>query len=129
MQEYNFRPVFLDEYAQRSAVKRYIDLVVVGAESQGINVDGFSNMEAMLAKKGFENIEVKHFKWPLGTWARGAYYRNLAAMLKQNFVMVLEALALRPLAHLGWSADEIQIFLAEVRNELRENKVNAYAEM
>ncbi|ROW01870.1 hypothetical protein VMCG_05634 [Cytospora schulzeri] len=129
MQEYNFKPVFLDDAANKSAMKRYIELVVGGAQSLGIDVDGFGDMERLMAERGFENIEVKRFRWPMGTWARGAYLRNLTAMLKQNILMVLEALALRPLAHLGWSAEEIQVFLAEVRDELRQNKVNAYAEI
>ncbi|KUI71409.1 Trans-aconitate 2-methyltransferase [Cytospora mali] len=129
MQEYNFKPVFLDDYSHKSATKKYFDLVVGGAQSLGIDVNSFSAMERLMAERGFEKIEVKRFKWPLGTWAKGAYYRNLSAMLKQNLTMALEALALRPLAHLGWSAEEIQVFLSEVRKEVRENKVNAYAEI
>lgn len=129
MQEYNFKPVFLDDAANKSATKRYIELVVCGAQSLGIDVDGFGEMERLMTERGFENIEVKRFKWPMGIWARGAYYRNIATMFKQNILMVLEALALRPLTHLGWSAEEIQVFLAEVRKELRENRVDAYAEM
>lgn len=129
MQEFNFKPVFLDEDAKRSAIKKYFDLITEGARSQGVDINGFGAMETLMAARGFQNIQVKRFKWPLGSWAKGAYNRNIAVMLKQNFSMVLEALALRPLTNLGWSAEEIQVFLAEVREEVREHKVNAYAEM
>lgn len=129
MQEFNHRPVFHGEASNRSAIKRYCDLIVQGVQSQGISVTGFGDMKNLMAARGFVNIEEKKFIWPLGTWAKGRHCRNLGVLLKQNFLMVVEALALRPLSRLGWSQEEIQVLLAEVRQELRDNSVDGSAEM
>lgn len=129
MQEFNHRPVFYGETSKRSAIKKYCDLIVQGAQSQGISVTGFSEMKNLMTARGFVNIEEKRFIWPLGTWAKGRHHRNLGILLKQNFLMVVEALALRPLSHLGWSQEEIQVLLAEVRRELQDNSVDGSAEM
>lgn len=129
MQEFNHRPVFHGEASNRSAIKRYCDLIVEGVQSQGIDVTGFREMRNLMTERGFVNVEEKKFIWPLGTWAKGRHHRNLGILMKQNFLMVVEALALRPLSHLGWSQEEIQVLLAQVRQELRDNSVDGSAEM
>jgi hypothetical protein len=129
MQEFNHRPVFHGEASNRSAIKKYYDLIVQGAQSQGVSVTGFMHMKSLMAASGFVNIEEKKFVWPLGTWAKGRHHRNLGVLLKQNFLMAAEALALRPLSGIGWSREEIQVLLAEVRQELRDNSVDGSAEM
>lgn len=129
MQELNHQPTFYGEAANRSAIKKYCDLIVQGVQSQGISVTGFGDMRSLMTARGFVNIEEKRFMWPLGTWAKGRHHRNLGILLKQNFLMVVEALALRPLSHLGWSREEIQVLLAEVRRELQDNSVDGSAEM
>ena len=128
MQEFNHQPVFYGSTSDTS-VKRYYDIVVQGTGRRGIHVANFMCIKNLMVGRGFVNIEEKRFTWPFGRWAQGSHDGKLRNLVRRNFQLVVEALALRPLSHVGYSLDQIQVFLAEVRQELRDDSVDGHADM
>lgn len=76
---------------------------------------------------GFQNVEVREFKLPIGPWPKDAKFKEvgqfqLAAMLEGIDGLTL-ALWTR---FLGWDENEIMVFLAQVKSEFRRAKVHSY---
>jgi hypothetical protein len=81
----------------------------------------------IMAEVGFTSIVTTRFKWPTNRWAKDKKYKELGAWNNENTSSALEALTMAPFtrAH-GWSSDEVNVFLAEVRKDLNDPKIHAY---
>lgn len=96
----------------------------------GRPVDMAVKYKAMMEKAGFQDIVEKHFKWPLNTWPRDPRFKEIGAWAFQNYDQGLEGLTLGLFTRtLGWSKEDILIFCAQVREQLRDRRVHAYLPM
>lgn len=75
---------------------------------------------------GFENIVERRFYWPVGPWAKGDYYKSLAAYFLEDIKKGMEPISMKLLPILGWSKEEIQVLLAKVRQDLAKPNIHAY---
>jgi len=80
-----------------------------------------------MTEVGFENIVVREFKLPVGPWPANSRLKEigrfqLVAMLEGIYGLTI-ALWTR---FLGWNAQEVEVFLALVRNEFKSTKVHCY---
>ena len=83
--------------------------------------------KATLEAAGFQNVEVRNYKLPIGPWPADKKLKEvgifqLAAMLEGIDGLTL-ALWTR---FLGWSEREIATFLAKVKLEFRSSNVHSY---
>lgn len=83
--------------------------------------------KAKLEAAGFQNVEVRKYKLPIGPWPADKKLKEvglfqLAAMLDGIDGLTL-ALWTRSL---GWTEQEITVFLAKVKKEFRSSKVHSY---
>jgi hypothetical protein len=78
---------------------------------------------------GFEDVVEKHFYWPTSMWAKGRYFKQVAMYCQEDFLNGLEALSLRVMGVLGWSAEETMVFLAGVRQDFKDTSIHAYLPM
>ncbi|KAG7403854.1 putative methyltransferase tdiE [Fusarium oxysporum f. sp. rapae] len=86
--------------------------------------DAFKNI---MAEVGFTNIVTTRFKWPTNRWAKDKKYKELGAWNNENTSVALESLTIAPFtrAH-GWSSEEVDVFLVDVRKDLNDPKIHAY---
>jgi hypothetical protein len=86
--------------------------------------DAFKNI---MAEVGFTNIVTTRFKWPTNRWAKDKKYKELGAWSNENTSVALESLTIAPFtrAH-GWSSEEVDVFLVDVRKDLNDPKIHAY---
>ena len=85
------------------------------------------DLPGKLRAAGFVNVEVKEFKIPIGTWPADPKLRETGTF---QLVALLEGLQGLTLALwtrvLGWSTQEIEVFLSEVRREWKSRKVHMW---
>ncbi|KAH7146354.1 S-adenosyl-L-methionine-dependent methyltransferase [Dactylonectria macrodidyma] len=87
----------------------------------------FDEMREHMANAGFTEIVDGRFKWPTNRWPKGKKFKELGAWNNENTVAALEALTLAPFTRgLGWSYEEVTLFLSDVRTELNDPKIHAY---
>ncbi|KAI8710481.1 hypothetical protein NCS52_01565100 [Fusarium sp. LHS14.1] len=80
-----------------------------------------------MAEVGFTNIVATRFKWPINRWAKDKKYKELGAWNNENTSIALESLTMAPFTRgLGWSSEEVNVFLPKVRNDLNDPKIHAY---
>ena len=88
------------------------------------------SMHQRIIQAGFENTKLHRFKWPVGPWARDPWLKDLGQWAWAHIETGLENWSLRLLTNvLGWSAEEVRVFCATVRRELRYPKVHAIQRM
>ena len=84
-------------------------------------------LKKQMTEAGFKNIVVREFKLPVGDWPADPRLRDvgrfqLAAMLDGIHGLTI-ALWTR---FLGWTAQEVEVFLAMVRPEFKSRHIHCY---
>ena len=73
---------------------------------------------------GFTDVTVKSFQIPCGAWAKDPVLKKAGVALKLWLLEALNGLANKPLGlGLGWSAEDVDILLAKVRQDLKSPRI------
>ncbi|KAF5695369.1 methyltransferase [Fusarium denticulatum] len=113
-----------------SPLHRWDELTAKGALALGRPFDEGVNHEKRLKEAGFVNVTRKAFKWPTNTWPRDPKFKEIGLWTLANIERNLETISSFLLKQgLGMSQEEIVVFIAEVRAEMRNLKVHAYWEV
>ncbi|RVX71187.1 hypothetical protein B0A52_03553 [Exophiala mesophila] len=98
---------------------------VLGREMQIL--DG---MKQYMIDAGLQSVTEHKFKWPLGDWPKDPVWKHLGHWAKAHAESGLENWTLRPLTnHLGWTAEEVHVLCAKVRQDLRDRSIHAIQRM
>ncbi|KAK4233412.1 hypothetical protein C8A03DRAFT_38877 [Achaetomium macrosporum] len=66
-------------------------------------------------------------KWPINAWPKDVRYKEIGMWSEQNFCGGLYGLSVALFTRaLGWSTTELEVFLADVRKDLRNRQIHAY---
>jgi hypothetical protein len=80
-----------------------------------------------MADIGFVDIVQTYKRWPMNTWPRDEKYKILGTWNLANMNNGLEAFSMAPLTRaLGWKRNEVAVFLADVRKEVKDKSIHAY---
>ncbi|KAH6954590.1 S-adenosyl-L-methionine-dependent methyltransferase [Fusarium avenaceum] len=87
-------------------------------------IDEFKDI---MLKAGFIDIVDTRFKWPSNHWPKDKKYKELGVWNNENIAIALESLTIAPFtrAH-GWSIEDVQVFLTEVRKDLNNPRIHGY---
>ncbi|KAG5657854.1 hypothetical protein KAF25_007887 [Fusarium avenaceum] len=83
----------------------------------------------ILRDAGFVDIVETVFKWPTNSWPRDKKYKEIGQWNNVNMDAFkgLEALSIAVLTRvLGWSQEEVVVFLAKVRKDFNNKSIHAY---
>ncbi|RSL89655.1 hypothetical protein CEP52_014859 [Fusarium oligoseptatum] len=81
----------------------------------------------IMAEVGFKDVTVDYFKWPTNPWPKDTKHKTLGQWHNANVGSALEALTLAPFTRaLGWKAEEVRAFVAQVRKDLNDRRIHAY---
>jgi SAM-dependent methyltransferase len=61
----------------------------------GVDTTAPSKYRQMMMDAGFEDVQEQRFKWPIGTWPRDSFFKELGNMGLINFLTGLEGFTLR----------------------------------
>jgi hypothetical protein len=93
----------------------------------GIDMHVPSHLVSHFRNAGFEDVQEKVFKIPLGTWPRDPGLKRVGLFQRTNFLDGLQAISLKPYtAVLGWSMEELEVWLTEVRRAIRDPKTHSF---
>ena len=84
-------------------------------------------MAQQIRDAGFVNVKVMGFKMPIGPWPKDkqlkeAGWYGLVALLDGLYGMSVKLFT----NSLGWSLPELEVFLAQVRTELKRKSIHSY---
>jgi hypothetical protein len=80
-----------------------------------------------LAAAGFVDIVEIPFRWPMNRWPKEKKYKELGMWTQENFVSGVEAMSLALFTRgLGWTYEEVVVFVARVRADMKDGGIHAY---
>lgn len=95
-------------------------------------MDSALKYQEQLKDTGFVDIHVVKRKWPLNRWPKDQKHKQIGMWAHQNTMDALSALSLavftRPKGGggLGWSNEELEVFLPAVRKDIRNLNIHSY---
>ncbi|KAL2060076.1 hypothetical protein VTL71DRAFT_9898 [Oculimacula yallundae] len=100
------------------------------ATRSGRPLDTQLTMKESIANAGFINVQDKLYKCPLGSWPRDKIYKDAGKINMEHWKMGLEGWAMYLLTKFGeptpWSSEEVQVYIAQVRNEISQPYLHCY---
>jgi hypothetical protein len=121
---------YVDSSGEGSAVKLWNERFMAGAIALGRDFTKVAKYKAVLKEVGFVNVVEKLYAWPNGTWARGKKMKTLGALFREDSLRGLHGGSSIVLTRgCGMSPEEVELFLEDVRNEVKSNKIHAYAQV
>jgi hypothetical protein len=96
------------------------------AERLGFDVQAPLHWHEHLQTAGFTSIHSRWYNWPVGPWAKYKRNKELGKLVLTNFHSGMDATGPMFEKFLGYTTEEAQVLIAEVRKEFREQKVHLY---
>ncbi|CEJ59596.1 hypothetical protein PMG11_08215 [Penicillium brasilianum] len=88
------------------------------------------SMRSKIEKAGFIDVHEQVYKVPIGPWPRDRIYKEVGQLNYHHWVTGMEGYAMWLLTKFGaptpWTADEVQIYLAKVRVELKDPRIHGW---
>jgi hypothetical protein len=95
--------------------------------SMNLIFDIVPHIPTMLTDLNFEEVERVDKVVPLGPWPKDKGLKQIGLFFRLQFLeMALEAYTMALFTRNGWSQEETQVLLAQVRNEIKSGKMHLY---
>jgi len=89
-----------------------------------------TKLEGWFKDVGFVNIQHRLIKLPWGHWPRDPDMKEIGVYNLQQLLNGADAFTLRPFCEiLGWSEEEVKVFMIGVRKELKDPRIHGYYEL
>ncbi|KAI3394087.1 hypothetical protein diail_3211 [Diaporthe ilicicola] len=110
------------------AFRDFCYYVQMGVANLGLDLHMISRLPQALRDAGYDDVTEARHKLPIGRWARDRKQRQKGIwFLRMILLEGLSAVAKRPLTlGLGWKAEQVEMFLVDVRKSLNDTGVHAY---
>ena len=111
-----------------SYIRKWCENQDVAASKAGMTllIDG-SILKQQMLDAGFENVQVREFKIPVGSWPADPKMKEMGSF---QLVAMLEGIHGLTVAFwvnlLGWSVEEVEVTLAKVKKEFKNPKIHSY---
>jgi len=110
-----------------SALVKWHNTMHEGGSKAGFPLDAISHVPDMMRGAGFEDIVAIPIKWPINPWPKDPKHKELGLWALGNFSWGCESMSLALFTRaLGWSADEVKVFMGQVRGDLKKKRYHAY---
>ena len=101
--------------------------VVDMGERFGKSFTIWNESKERMERAGYVDVVEVHYKWPINGWSSDHKLKNIGRWNQLRLHEGVEGYMLRLLTQIGgWSLARAQVFLAEMRRELKNYRVHAY---
>ncbi|KAK2015060.1 methyltransferase domain-containing protein [Colletotrichum eremochloae] len=109
------------------AVTKMMKLIWEGLGKFGIEADVADTNPQRLKDAGFMNQVLDVRKVPVGAWPKRQDLRKIGEYCKSVIYDGLHGITVGPLTRgLGWTAEEVEVFLVDVRKDLLKTSIHSY---
>lgn len=117
-----------DSMPADSPLAKFMDLSEEALNKFGMKFRLANHMEEPLRKAGFVNISCYTVKTPIGTWPKDNTLRLIGQYMITIMSDLMSAFGAKPLRALDMSPEEIEVFLAQGRRQMKDPKSHQYLE-
>ncbi|KAJ5345780.1 hypothetical protein N7452_003784 [Penicillium brevicompactum] len=106
------------------------NIFVACSERAGRSLRTHEKMRSAIEKAGFVDVHEEKYKIPMGPWPKDKLLKEAGHLQYAHWNAALEGWAMWLLTHFGepepWTKEEVQVYLAKVRAELKNPHIHAY---
>jgi hypothetical protein len=126
IQEFYYLPTCDDKSCDGPyALRDFISYLEQGMSNLGLELHGILKAKNELAEAGFECIQQKNYKCPIGPWAKKQKLQECGHILRDVILWGVNGLSRKPFRDgLGWTNLQIEMFLVDVRKSVSEEVNN-----
>lgn len=109
------------------SVSKWVNQLMEGCKAIGRPFDGAMKYKEQLEAQGFVNVQQVVFKWPQNKWPKDKKHKELGIWTLENISCGLHGLSSAVFTRiLGWSAEELEVLLGQVRKDLKNTEIHSY---
>ncbi|KAF7954589.1 hypothetical protein EAE96_005709 [Botrytis aclada] len=113
-----------------SALLKWSQLLLEGSIMAGRDLDSAVTCREKLEKRGFQGVNQTIYRCPGNRWPKDAKAKELGMWNQENLTSGLMGISVAIFTRLlGWSVDELEVFLVDVRREMKDTSIHAYWEI
>lgn len=106
---------------------RWIGLLMEASEKLGRPFVEPARLKQQMETIGFEDVRVRKDKWPMNPWPKGRRWKVLGMVMLENFNDGLESFSyMLCMKGLGWTKEEVDRLLVQVRKDLSDRSIHIY---
>jgi SAM-dependent methyltransferase len=114
------------EFTPGCPLDKWTDTIIEGIKKLNLEPEPGPKLEGWVRDAGFENVHHRLLPIPVGQWPKDKKLKEIGALDLIQFLDGAEAMTLRVLTTvLGWSSEEAQVLLVDVRKDLKNPKLQA----
>lgn len=99
-------------------------------EKLGRDILIMQKMAALMKEAGFSAVNEQIVKWPIGPWPKDKRLKTIGLWVRTHLEAGLENWAMRGLTGvLGWTREEVLVYCAKMRQDLRDKRLHGIHEM
>jgi hypothetical protein len=106
------------------------DMFIRCSERAGRSLNTQETMRGAMEKVGFVNAHEELYKIPMGPWAKDKVLKEAGQLQYAHWSAALQGWAMWLLTKFGeprpWTKEEVEIYLAGVRKELKDPRTHGY---
>ncbi|KJZ77674.1 hypothetical protein HIM_02851 [Hirsutella minnesotensis 3608] len=109
------------------AAAKWGDYMLEAAAKLNRPLDSMTHYKSQLQDAGFVNVTQSLYKWPTNSWPKEARFKELGMWTYENLGNGASGLSMALFTRaLGWKPEEVEVFLVDVRKEMRNRSIHAY---
>ncbi|KAF4976803.1 hypothetical protein FZEAL_6584 [Fusarium zealandicum] len=122
-------PVECDDNSLKegSYINQWSDLMMKATAVFGRSAQSAKEYRQQMIDAGFVNVTEVIYKWPTNRWPADPYYKEIGFWCCHNIAGELSGLSMALFTRgLGWSSQQVEVFLASVRTDMKDRRIHAY---
>lgn len=113
-----------------SALLKWSNLLVEATTKSGRAWGEAASYGTFLEKAGYTDIKLIVSYWPMNTWPKNKKMKEIGRWQCSNFTNGASGISMALFTRLlGWSAEEVEVFLIDVKREMKDTSIHVYWEM
>lgn len=113
---------------ENSAFERWSNLSIEASIKGGRPWNNVQHYSKWLKEVGFEDVQESKFFVPTGTWTNEPRDMQIGTWALLNLQIGLQAWTFRNLERIGWTAEQTQALIEEVKEELQSGRLQTYCD-
>jgi hypothetical protein len=127
MQDLNLPIRSLDDSLEETTMQRVTMLMLDAVARVGLDPTCTGRYKDMMAEVGFVDVKEVVVEWPIGTWAKGEYHKELGRWFRADMEAGVEGILMGLFTRvLGMSRGEVLELVVELKREMRDPRIHAY---
>jgi hypothetical protein len=126
MQDADYPAICTDDTLAGSTLNKWYSNIIAGAAAMGRDLGIVKHYKRWMEEVGFANVQEKLYRWPINTWPRDPHLKKLGFWFQHDLQDLATGLKPPLMRGLGWSMEEVEVFLVDVRKDIKNRDIHAY---